>query len=62
MSNGQANTQASIPGFWERLRLALEDISASHTERLEKQVWRLEAEVERLSATEKMFATVNPKR
>lgn len=55
MSNMQADPQQPVPGFWTRLALAIEAMgeSESETDRLEKRVRRLEAEVERLSAIQK---------
>ena len=53
MNNVHANPKKSIPSFWGRLVLAAEAMSESYEERLEKRVSRLEAEVDRLSASQK---------
>ncbi len=50
MSNIHADPQNTVPGFWTRLALAIEAMSESYEEQLEKRVSRLEAEVGRLSA------------
>lgn len=56
MSNIHANAQKTVPGFWRRLALAIESASESYEERLEKRVGRLEAEVARLSESQKKRA------
>ena len=56
MSNMQATRQPAVPGFWTRLALAIEAMGESEEERLEKRISRLEAEVVRLSATQKQPA------
>ena len=53
MSNMQVNPQNTVPGFWKRLLLAVEEIGESYAEHLEKRVRRLETEVTRLSAIQK---------
>lgn len=50
MSNIHADPQKTVPGFWTGLALAIEAMSESYEEQLEKRVSRLEAEVGRLSA------------
>ena len=53
MSNMQVNPQATAPGFWTRLALAIQEAGESYAERLERRVKWLETEVTRLSAIQK---------
>jgi hypothetical protein len=53
MSNINANSQNTVPGFWKRLAIGIEEASMSLEERLEKRVSRLEVEVDRLLASQK---------
>lgn len=50
MSNSQVKSQRSVPAFWTRLALALEEASEPYEEQLERRVARLESEVRHLSA------------
>lgn len=53
MSAIRAYPQKTAPGFWKKLLLAVEEMSESYEELLEKRISRLEAEVGRLSAAQK---------
>jgi len=53
MNNVHTNPKKNVPSFWNRLMLAAEAMSESYDERLEKRVSQLEAEVDRLSASQK---------
>lgn len=50
MSNSQVKSQKSVPGFWTRLAITIEEAFEPYEEQLERRVARLESEVRHLSA------------
>lgn len=53
MNNFHTQSQKTPAGFWERLAFALEPLGSSYQERLESRVRQLEAEVVRISESQK---------
>lgn len=45
MSHNQVKSQKSVPGFWTRLAMTLEEAFEPYEEQLERRVARLEREV-----------------
>lgn len=57
MSNLQANSRVTIPGFWKRLVLAARAMGESYEEQLEKRVRSLETTVARLAESQQQRKT-----